>query len=437
MRTIPIIDLISSSGLSKTGATSYMSRACRELPVRLRRTSATVLRPAGSRTYTCTGGGGSPTPTPTGTPGNCTVNGSIDTSDPVQTDRLFRSGFPQTCPASTSCATFGDGLPRHYDSYTFTNTTGASQCVTIDTNTACTGTNFIFTAAYLGSFDPNNICTNWIGDSGFSPNPDQPFQVDVADGQTFVVVVSEVTPDAGCAGYTVTITPSSICGGGGTPTPTPTCTGGGTPGPWIAGMPYPTTIVRYGFAQTATHFYVFGGVDNGFVTNAVNRMDLSTGNWESRAPMPFGDEAPTCALDESGGIVYCADGAGTNQFAAYNIAGNSWTSLAPDPLVPDHYGSASGFFNGQVFVVGGTSFFSNQLDVYNVGTNSWSAGTPAPVGPFLLAGYHQIGQFLYVVGGFDPGALNYATSLRLDMRYWNVGYGPGIHPAIGRLRPCL
>ena len=159
--------------------------------------------------------------------------------------------------------------------------------------------------------------------------------------------------------------------------------------------------------------------------------------WQSRAPMPFGDEAPTCALDESAGIVYCADGFGTNQFAAYNIASDSWTSLAPDPFVPDHYGSASGFFNGQVFVAGGTSSFSNQLDVYNVGTNTWSAGTPAPVGPFLLAGYHQIGQFLYVVGGFDPSALNYATTLRLDMSTWNVGYGPGIHPATGRLRPCL
>src|SRR6266498_1472561 len=168
--------------------------------------------------------GPTPTPTPTATPGGCTINGSIDTGDPIQTGRLFRSGVPQTCPASTTCSTF-DTLPHHYDAYTFTNTTGASQCVTIDTNTACTGTNFIFIAAYLGSFDPNNICTNWIGDSGSSPNPDQPFQVTVDNGQTFVVVVNEVTPDAGCPAYTVTITPQSICGGG-TPTPTPTCTPG-------------------------------------------------------------------------------------------------------------------------------------------------------------------------------------------------------------------
>src|SRR5438128_4444364 len=184
------------------------------------------LRPGGG----C-GPSPTPTPTPTATPGGCTINGSITDTDPTQTDRLFRSGIPQTCPSSNTCAIFGDPTPHHYDAYTFTNTTGVTQCVNIDTNTACTGTNFIFTAAYLGSFDPNNICTNWIGDSGFSPNPDQAFQVNVDNGQTFVVVVSEVTPNAGCPAYTVTITPQSICGGASpTPTPTasPTCTPGGT-----------------------------------------------------------------------------------------------------------------------------------------------------------------------------------------------------------------
>ena len=208
----------------------------------------------GSANYTCTSGGGSPTPTPTatGTPGGCFVSGSIDTNDPSQTDRLFRSGIPQTCPASTSCATFGDGLPHHYDAYTFTNTTGASQCVTIDTNTACTGTNFIFIGAYLGSFDPNNICNNWIGDAGSSPNPDQPFQFNVDDGQTFVVVVSEVTPDAGCPGYTVTITPNSICVGGGSPTPTATATATATATPTATFTPTATSTSTGTPTPTAT-----------------------------------------------------------------------------------------------------------------------------------------------------------------------------------------
>jgi hypothetical protein len=178
---------------------------------------------------------GSPTPTPTaspsasasGTPSGCVVTGSLDGSDPTQTDRLFRSGIPQTCPASTTCEVFGDPSPRHYDAYTFTNNTGATQCVTVDPTTECVGTNYIFVAAYLGSFDPNNICANWIGDSGSSPDPTQPpvtFMFEVPNGQTFVVVVSEVTPGAGCPAYMFTVAPQSICGGGGSPTPTATAT---------------------------------------------------------------------------------------------------------------------------------------------------------------------------------------------------------------------
>src|SRR5215472_14254164 len=164
-------------------------------------------------------GGGSPTPTPTASP-TCTpivVTGSIGTGNPTETDKLAQSGIPQTCPPSTTCAVFGDPNSFHYEAFTFTNTTNATQCVTIDTNTQCDINHSIFTAAYLGSFDPTNICTNWIGDSGFSPTPtmDSIFQVDIPAGQTFVVVVSEVH-HAGCDLFTVTIT--GLCGGA-SPTP--------------------------------------------------------------------------------------------------------------------------------------------------------------------------------------------------------------------------
>jgi hypothetical protein len=223
----------------------------------------------------------------------------------------------------------------------------------------------------------------------------------------------------------------TCAGGGGTPTPTPTCTPGGGPGPWTAGTAYPTTIVRYGFAQTATHFYVFGGVDNGAITGAVNRMDLSTGNWEPRAASPIAGEAPTCALDESAGIVYCTDGTNGSGFFSYDIAADSWTTLASIPQ-SDTYGSASGAFNGKVFVAGGTSGILNTVQVYDIATNTWSPGTAAPA-PFLLAGYHQLGQFLYVVGGFDPTFVNNATTWRLDMSSapgtWETG--PAFTPQLG------
>ena len=169
------------------------------------------------------GGGGTPSPTPSCTP--IVINGSITNTDPSHTDKLANSNNPQTCGGTETCATSGDPTSFRYDAYTFTNTGGAA-CVTIDTNTACNADHAIFTSAYLGSFDPNNLCTNWVGDSGFPPDPDQAFQVEVPGGQTLVVVVNE-EHHAGCPGYTLTIT--GFCPGI-TPTPTPTASPSCTPG---------------------------------------------------------------------------------------------------------------------------------------------------------------------------------------------------------------
>ena len=74
----------------------------------------------------------------------------------------------------------------------FTNTTGATQCVTIDTNTACTGTNFIFTVLTWelrsGTSAPTGLGIQAQPESG------SVVDVEVPAGQTLVVVVSEVTP---------------------------------------------------------------------------------------------------------------------------------------------------------------------------------------------------------------------------------------------------
>jgi hypothetical protein len=198
----------------------------------------------------CTGGGGTPTPTPspTATP-SCpptVIAGNIDNTDPTQTDRLYRDGFPDFCACAGTCFTVAAGA-IHYDAYTFTNTTGSTQCVTVDINTDCQGSNFIFTAAYLGTFDPNNLCTNWIADEGQSPVPGNatPFSFNIEDGQTFLLVLSEVTAGAGCPSYTMTV--SGLCGGA-TPTPTPTATATQTPTPTstpsVTPTPRPTPSPR-------------------------------------------------------------------------------------------------------------------------------------------------------------------------------------------------
>jgi hypothetical protein len=196
----------------------------------------------------CAGGVGTPTPTPTATPPcpPAVITGGIDNSDPTQNDRLNRSVISGCCGTTYPCQIFGDGQLHHYDAYTFTNTTGSTQCVTVGIDTDCQGGNFIFTAAYLGTFDPNNICTNWIADEGQSPIPGNatPFSFNVEDGQTFVLVVSEVTTNGGCPSYTMTV--SGLCRGVTTPTPTPsatptvTATQTPTPTPTATARPIPT-----------------------------------------------------------------------------------------------------------------------------------------------------------------------------------------------------
>lgn len=186
----------------------------------------------------CAGGGGTPTPTATPPCPPTVITGSIDNSDPTQNDRLNRGVISGCCGTTYSCQIFGDGQLHHYDAYTFTNTSGSTQCVTVGIDTECQGSNFIFAAAYLGTFDPNNICTNWIADEGQSPIPGNatPFSFNIEDGQTFVLVVSEVTANAGCPSYTMTV--SGLCSGATTPTPTPTATQ--TPTPTATQTPTPT-----------------------------------------------------------------------------------------------------------------------------------------------------------------------------------------------------
>jgi Kelch motif/Galactose oxidase, central domain len=239
------------SGLSNGGAGGFQTTtvnlpaagAGQNVKVRWRECTDSSVTIEGWRvdnvTVSCPTGTPTPTPTATPTPGGCTVTGVIDATDPTMTGRMFRDGIASTCAAPKVCPGPFDSDPHHYDSYTFTNTTGATQCVTVDVDAmTCTGTNFIFVQAYLGSFDPTNLCTNYLADIGSSPDPLLSFSFDLADGQTVVLVVNEVNPDAGCVGYSMTV--GGICGGG-TPTPTPTVTV--TPTPTVTVTPTPTVTV--------------------------------------------------------------------------------------------------------------------------------------------------------------------------------------------------
>jgi len=113
-----------------------------------------------------------------------------------------------------------DTAVRHSDAYTFTNTTGADACVTVELAANCNAQ----AVAYLNSFDPTNIANNYLGDAGSSAvGASVAFSCNVPAGATFIIVVNEVDPNTGCNSYSLTLS--------GLPCPPPALTVEDVPGP--------------------------------------------------------------------------------------------------------------------------------------------------------------------------------------------------------------
>jgi hypothetical protein len=89
----------------------------------------------------------------------------LDANDPTQADRLGRDGQPSGCDGK-ECP--GGGFPgtKRYQTYNFTNSGAAPACFTVTINAATGGAGDIESAAYLNSYDPTNLCQNYLGDSG-------------------------------------------------------------------------------------------------------------------------------------------------------------------------------------------------------------------------------------------------------------------------------
>jgi Kelch motif/Galactose oxidase, central domain len=350
-----------------------------------------------------------PTPTPTPTPA-CSptvINGAIDLSDPTQTDRLFRDGIPSTCAVPKTCpGAFGDPTPHHYDAYEFTNTSGSTQCVTVDIDTACQDTNFIFATVYLGSFNPLDLCENYLADEGSSPLPTAPFSFNVDDGQTIVIVVAEVTADGGCPGYTMTVT--NLCGGGGGP-----C----TLGPWNLGANYPLISESVSVSTDGIFGYAAGGFDGTiFVpTDQFNQYDPVADTWTPLTNLPVAVyDAPSVYAANTNSI-YLFGGIDINGIPRdivqiYDITNGTWTSGTPMPDPTGRYFASAAYdaTSGKIYVIGGFdgATFSEQTNnwIYDTLTDTWDSSTATPI-PVAMggAGYSIVGQFIYLAGHWNGG----------------------------------
>ncbi|TMP94713.1 MAG: carboxypeptidase regulatory-like domain-containing protein [Verrucomicrobia bacterium] len=119
----------------------------------------TLTFPNGSTTVTFT------VPTCTGGADQTIPSSVLDANDPTQADRLGRDGQPSGC-GGKACP--GGGFPgtKRFQTYNFTNSAAAPACFTVTINAATGGAGDIESAAYLNSYNPANLCQNYLGDSG-------------------------------------------------------------------------------------------------------------------------------------------------------------------------------------------------------------------------------------------------------------------------------
>ncbi|HKP52938.1 MAG TPA: dockerin type I domain-containing protein [Chloroflexia bacterium] len=196
----------------------------------------TVSNSAPTATQTAT-----PTPTP------CAVqveSGSITNSDPTQNGRMMQTLAPSSCDLPRSFPGVASNILPHYDVYTYTNSSASEACVTVSLEaSACS--NAIFSAAYLGQFDPINIANGYLGDSGSSPNPQVSYSFSVPAGATYSVVVHELAEGAGCQAYNLTVSNSCQT----VPTATPTGTPTATNTPTVTNTPTATPTACGGYAN--------------------------------------------------------------------------------------------------------------------------------------------------------------------------------------------
>ena len=182
------------------------------------------------------------------------------TSQGLQVGRMVRTGVASSCAGKAYPGVQAATGNRQYHAYTFTTAAGtgpSSYCVTASLTNASTT---LFTAAYLGPYNPASFGTNYAGDPGSSVNGTANYQFNVPAGRTFTIVVHEVNA-AGGVGQNYTLAIDGLCGTAIAPDPL-----GGSP--TIAEVP--ANSDSDGFVETCEEATVSIPVTNAGTASATN-----------------------------------------------------------------------------------------------------------------------------------------------------------------------
>ena len=119
-----------------------------------------------------------------------TIFGLVGTNSAVQTGRLTDNGVPSTCASLKACPGLFTASARFADAFTFVNEE-SNACITVSLQS----TGSLFSVAYVGGYNPANICQNYLADIGRSTSDGgSNYSFNVLAGSEFVVVVHQVDP---------------------------------------------------------------------------------------------------------------------------------------------------------------------------------------------------------------------------------------------------
>jgi N-acetylneuraminic acid mutarotase len=183
---------------------------------------------------------------------------------------------------------------------------------------------------------------------------------------------------------------------------------------WSTGAPIPNSVSGAAHAYSNGKIYLIGGRSGGSRINAVQIYDITSNTWSSGAPFPQPQQDMGAGV--LNGEIYVAGGGenstsiGTTAAYKYDIAANSWAPLVPLLIAANYPGST--VVNGRLWIIGG---LSNLSQFYDPISGAWSFG---PSLNHLRSGGGSVTvntaggtKSIFIVGGFDPGALTSLSSV--------------------------
>jgi len=140
-----------------------------------------------------------------------TIFGAISEQSLLHSGRLVGNGVASACGAIKPCPGVVDAaIQRRYDAYTFENGE-TNACITVTLGVNRNDDCDLFSTAYANSFNPANLCTNYLADIGgsLSNGETNSYSFTVAAHACFVVVVTQTDPSSDQCRYRLDVTGGS------------------------------------------------------------------------------------------------------------------------------------------------------------------------------------------------------------------------------------